>query len=100
MDKRSLVGINSISAAIGHHLNAMAYLSTVVADYAHPFTGQVICSYLLMETSSRITHNVTKHVISSWFHKHDNEFSALKLLPQSPELNPIKHLRAEQEIAA
>ncbi len=31
-------------------------------------------------------------IISVWFLEHDNEFTLLKLPPQSPVLNPIEHL--------
>ncbi len=41
---------------IEHRLNATAYLS-IVADHVHPFMTTV---YLLMATSSRIMHHVTK----------------------------------------
>ncbi len=41
---------------IEHSLNATAYLS-IVADHVHPFMTTV---YLLMTTSSRIMHHVTK----------------------------------------
>ncbi len=43
---------------IKHRLNATAYLS-IVADHVHPFMTTVY-SHLLMATSSRIMHNVTK----------------------------------------
>ncbi len=32
------------------------------------------------------------HIISDWFLEHDNEFTSLKLPPQSPDLNPIEHI--------
>ncbi len=41
---------------IEHRLNATVYLS-IVADHVHPFMTTV---YLLMATSSRIMHHVTK----------------------------------------
>ncbi len=41
---------------IEHNLNTTAYLS-IVADHVHPFMTTV---YLLMITSSRIMHHVTK----------------------------------------
>jgi len=31
-------------------------------------------------------------IISNWFLGHDNEFTVLKLPPQSPNLYPIEHL--------
>ncbi len=31
-------------------------------------------------------------IISDWFLEHDNEFTLLKLPPQSPDLNSIEHL--------
>ena len=40
-----------------HRINATAYLS-IVADHLHPFMTTV--DHLLMDTSSRITHNVIK----------------------------------------
>ncbi len=31
-------------------------------------------------------------IISDWFLEHDNEFTLLKLPPQSPDLNPVEQL--------
>jgi len=40
-------------------------------------------------------------IISNWFLEHDNEFTALKFPPQSPDLNPIEHMDVvEQELRA
>jgi len=41
-------------------------------------------------------------IISNWFLEHDNEFTVLKWLPQSPDLNPMEHLwdMVEREIHA
>lgn len=37
-------------------------------------------------------HHVKAQSISNWFLDHDNEFTVLKWLPQSPDPNPIEHL--------
>jgi len=42
---------------IEHRLNTTAYLS-IVADHVHPFMTTV--NHLLMDTSGRISHHVTK----------------------------------------
>ncbi len=75
---------------IEHHLNATANLS-MVADHVHPFMTTVYPSsddYFQQDNAP--CHKA--QIISDWFLKHDNEFTLLKWLPQSPDLNPIEHL--------
>ncbi len=73
---------------IEHRLNATAYRS-IVADHVHPFMTTV---YLLMATSSRIMHHVTK-LKSSQTGFLNMTMSSLYLNGlQSPDLNPIEHL--------
>ncbi len=58
-------------------LNSTVYLS-IVADHVHPFMTTVY-PHLLMTTSSRIMHCVTKlKIISDWFLDHDHEFTLLQ----------------------
>ncbi|KAJ8417767.1 hypothetical protein AAFF_G00226100 [Aldrovandia affinis] len=74
---------------IEHCLNATAYLS-LVADCVHPFMVTVCpSSNGYFQQDNAPCHKA--HVISSWFHEHDNEFSVLQWSPQSPDLSPIEH---------
>lgn len=67
-----------------HHLNVSVYLS-IVADYFHsvPFSNGCFQQ-----------NNVTKIKInqSSWFIEHEDEFTELKWLHESTDLNPIEYL--------
>ena len=53
-------------------------------------------THLLIGTSSRIARRVTKHA----FRKRNDEFSALRSPPRSPDLDPIEHLwdAVEEEV--
>ncbi len=73
-----------------HRLNATAYLS-IVADQVHPFMTTVYpSSDSYIQQDNAPCHKA--QIISDWFLEHDNEFTLLKLPPQSPVLNPIEHL--------
>ncbi len=75
---------------IEHRLNATAYLS-IVADHVHPFMTTVnLSSDGYFQQYNAPCHKA--QLISDWFLEHDNEFTLLKWLSQSPDLNPIKHL--------
>ncbi len=82
---------------IKHRLNTTAYLS-IVADHVPPFMTTVY-PHLLMVTSGRIMHHVTKFK-SSQTGFLNMTMSSLYSPPQSPDLNPIEHLWdvVEQEI--
>ncbi len=74
---------------IEHRLNTTAYLSIV--EHVHLFMTTVYQSsdgYFQQDNSP--CHKA--QIISDWFLEHDNEFTLLKLPPQSPDLNPIEHL--------
>ncbi len=75
---------------IKHLLNATAFLS-IVADYVHPFMTTVYSSSDGYFQQDNTPCNKAQ-IISDWFLEHDNEFTLLKLPPQSPDLNPIEHL--------
>ncbi len=67
---------------IERRLNTTAYLS-IVAGHVHPFMTTVNPS------SDDFQQDNARHktqIISDWFLEHDNEFTLLKLLPQSPDL--------------
>ncbi len=75
---------------IEHRLNATAFLR-IVADHVHPFMTTVHPSsdgYFQQDNAP--CHKA--QIISDWFLEHDNEFTLLKWLPLSPDLNPIEHL--------
>ncbi len=74
---------------IEHRLNATAYLS-IVADHVHPFMTTVY--HLLMATSSRIMHHVTKLKSSQTGFLTMTMSSLYSNGLQSPDLNPIEHL--------
>ncbi len=74
---------------IEHCLNATAYLSIVAV--VHPFKTTVYPSsdgYFQQDNAP--CHKA--QIISDWFLDHDNEFTLVKLPPQSPDLNPTEHL--------
>ncbi len=75
---------------IEHCLNATAYLS-IVADHVHPFMTTVYPSsdgYFQQDNAP--CHKA--QILADWFLEHDNEFTLVKLPPQSQDLNPIEHL--------
>lgn len=75
---------------VEHRSNATANLS-IVADKVLPFLTTV--DRLLMDTSSKIMHQVTKlkSKILNWLLKSDNEFPVLQQT-QSADLNPAEQL--------
>jgi len=76
--------------ALGHRLNAMAYLS-IVSDHVHPFMTTMYPSsdgYFQQDNSP--CHKA--RIISNCFLEHNNEFTVLKWPPQSSDLHPIEHL--------
>ncbi len=75
---------------IEHCLNATAYLS-IVANNVHPFmTTEYTSSDDYFQQDNAPRHKA--QIISDWFLEHDNVLTSLKWPPQSPDLNPIKHL--------
>ncbi len=74
---------------IEHHLNTTVYLS-IVSDRVHPFMTTVYHLLMYFQKDNAPCHKA--QIISDWFLEHDNEFTLLKWLPQSPDLNPIEHL--------
>ncbi len=75
---------------IEHRLNATACLS-IIADHVRPFMTTLYLSsdgYFQQDNAPCLK----AQIISDWFLEHDNEFTLLKLPPQSPDLNPIEHL--------
>jgi len=64
---------------IGHRLNVTAYLR-IVSDHLIPFWPT--CTHLLIATSSRIVHHVTKlESFQIVFFEHDNKFTVLNWPP-------------------
>jgi len=74
---------------IEHRLNTTAYLS-IVSDHVHLFMTTVYHLLMYFQQDNAPCHK--DQIISDWFLEHDNEFTLLKLPPQSPDLNPIEHL--------
>lgn len=66
-----------------HTLAPIEHNLSIVADHVHPFIATV-CTF----SDGRTAHHVT-----DWFLQRDNVFTGLQRSPQSPDLNPIEHLR-------
>ncbi|KAK3505622.1 hypothetical protein QTP70_021284 [Hemibagrus guttatus] len=71
-------------------LTHSTYLN-IVSDHVHPFMETLFpdgCG--LFEQDSAPCHKVK--MVHEWFYEHTNQFEVLTWPPNSPDLNPVKHL--------
>lgn len=81
------------SRLIHHGLNETVYLNMLMcaADHGHPFVTTVY--HLLFAISCSVNEIWHKaNVIWNWFQELHNDFTVLQWPPQSPDLNPVRHL--------
>ena len=71
-------------------LTHITYLS-IIADHVHPFMEMVFPDGCGLFQEDNTLCNKAK-MVQEWFEEHTNEFEMLTWPPNSPDLNPIKHL--------
>ena len=72
------------------HLNSTTCLS-IIADQVHPI---MLMAYPSGDGFFQ-QDNVPCHgarIVQEWFQEHEGDFTLLRWLPQSPDLNPMEHL--------